>query len=239
MKKLILLASFLAVGFSAYADQQVYFKIAVNEKDYSTFLTDRISTKRTTLHYLATRMREPFFKPNDLSRDFYEIKVTSGMKYFDRKVVQYDIIPKYKDRFRHLIMVSEIEGAVIRKEVYDADNKLVFAFTDLDSKRSFERPKPEKIRYKKDDNSFKGFEKISDRSMKDGTKHLVFTDGLNRFSVFKKRANVETHEKRRILYGNYVLRKKVDRHVYTVVGTIPFSEMEKVVAVYAGSKEKK
>jgi sigma-E factor negative regulatory protein RseB len=228
MKKLILLASFLAAGFSAYAAEQVYFKIAVNEHEYSTFLTDRVSNRRSTLQYLATRMREPFFNPEKLNTEYYE-----------KKVVQYDIIPKDEDRFRHLIMVNEIEGNVIRKEVYDIKGKLVFAFTDLDNHHIEDKPDAFRIKKEAPEGDFKGFHKIRDKKMKDGTKHMVFSDGLNGFSVFKKKASVELSDKKRILYGNYVLRKKIGKNIYTVVGSIPFNEMDKIIEFYAKLEEKK
>ncbi len=135
----------MALVSVAYAYEQVYFKIAVNENDYSTFLTDRISTKKTTLEYLATKMRQPFFNPERLNRNYYDIKVSQGIKYFDRDVIQYDVVPIFDDRFRHVLMVNVRDGVVIRKEVYDTDGKLVFAFTSLERTTAAKIPELTKV----------------------------------------------------------------------------------------------
>lgn len=238
MKKLILLFC-LAFAYTGYGAEQVYFKIAVNENDYSTFLTDRISTKKSTLQYLATRMRQPSFHPERLDRNYYEVRESRGIKYFEKNVVQYDVIPIYDDRFRHLLMVDEIEGVVIRKEVYDVNGKLVFAFTSLE--RTAEETKPELQRTSVEPiaKAFKGYSVMGERVLKDGTKHISFSDGLNRFSVFRKKIQTETADQKRILYGNYVMRKSVGKELFTVVGTLPFKEMELLIENIVKLEEKR
>jgi len=238
MKKITLLFCLLAVAFTGYAFEQVYFKIAVNEKDYSTFLTDRISTKKTTMHYLASKMRQPFFYPERLNREFYDVREMHGIKYFDKDVVQYNVIPVKKDRFRHVLMVDIQEGVVIRKEIYDTDGKLVFAFTSLDRTVREAVPEARKASVKPISEAFKGYYLVSERELKDGTKHLSFTDGLNRFSVFRKKYDAELIDQKRILYGNYIYRKTVDKELFTVVGTLPFREMELLVENIVKLEEK-
>jgi len=222
----------------AYAYEQVYFKIAVNENDYSTFLTDRISTKKTTLQYLATKMRQPFFNPERLNPKYYNIKVSRGIKYFDKDVVQYDVIPTYNDRFRHVLMVNEKDGVVIRKEIYDTDGKLVFAFTSLERTAHEDSPSLQKVSLGDVSASYNGYYLVSDRKLKDGTKHVVFTDGLNRFSIFRKKSNIELTTEKRILYGNYIYREKVGKELFTVVGSLPFQEMERIVKNIVKLEEK-
>ena len=238
MKKLALLFGLMALVGVAYASEQVYFKIAVNENDYSTFLTDRISTKKTTLQYLATKMRQPFFNPERLNKKYYNIKVSRGIKYFDKDVVQYDITPIFADRFRHVLMVDEIGGVVIRKEIYDTDGKLVFAFTSLDRVAQEDRPELTKVSVGSTEASYKGYYLISDRKLKDGTKHIVFTDGLNRFSIFRQKSDIELISEKRILYGNYIYRERVGKELFTVVGTLPFEEMERLIKNIVKLEEK-
>jgi len=228
MKKLILLFCLVSIVGSAYAAEQVYFKIAVNENDYSTFLTDRISTQKETLQLLASKMRQEVFHPQHLNKKFYDVKVSKAIKYFDRDVVQYDIIPIFNDRFRHVVMVDEKNGLVIRKEVYDNNDKLVFSFTCLDEVESGLPPqKATHIANPHLNDFYNGFFLVSDRKLKDGTKHILLSDGLNKFSVFRKKVSSnELIEDKRILYGNYIYRKVVGKELFTVVGTLPFKEME-------------
>jgi len=240
MKRIFLLICLLTATFnSSYASEQVYFKIAVNENDYSTFLTDRISTKKKTLQYLATKMRQPYFNPELINRRYYDVEVSSGIKYFDVNVVQYNVIPLNDDRFRHLLMVDQRDGVVIRKEVYDTDGKLVFAFTSLD--RMVEDKLPEAVRASKEPltEAFKGYFLTHDKVLKDGTRHMSFSDGLNKFSVFRKKSDIELNTMKRILYGNYVYRKSVGNELFTVVGTLPFNEMERLVENIANLEDKK
>jgi sigma-E factor negative regulatory protein RseB len=241
MKKLILL--FCLVGFvgSAYSAEQVYFKIAVNENEYSTFLTDRISTQKETLQLLAAKMRQELFHPDHLNHDYYHVHISSGIKYFDRSVVQYDIVPIYGDRFRHLVMVDEKNGYVVRKEVYDDNNKLVFSFTSLDETGEEMPPQVSGAAASEPMHEFyNGFYLIADRELKDGTKHIILSDGINKFSVFRKKvSSFEPVKQERVLYGNYIFRKIVGKELYTAVGTLPFKDMEHFIDKIATPEESK
>jgi len=239
MKKIILLFCLLTAVTASYASEQVYFKIAVNENDYSTFLTDRISTKQKILQYLATKMRQPFFKPEQLNSKYYKVVESRGIKYFDVNVVQYDVRPIHNDRFRHLLMVDQRNGVVIRKEIYDTQGKLVFAFTSLEKHSQEPLPRAQKISKKPAEEVFKGYFLVHDKTLKDGTRHMSFTDGLNKFSVFRKKYDIELNTMERILYGNYVFRKSVGKELFTVVGTLPFTEMERLVENISNLEENK
>lgn len=250
MKKLTLLLCLLIVAYSGYAAEQVYFKIAVNENDYSTFLTERRRTRKKTLQYLATKMRQYVFHPGSLNRDYYTVTENRGIKYFDRDVVQYDITPVKHDRFRHVLLVDQKKDVVIRKEVYDTNGKLVFSFTSLDRESTEHvddadsHPDPDSdavhiAAASVHHDAFNGYFVTADRELKDGTKHISFSDGLNRFSIFRKKINTEPTEQKRILYGNYIYRKKVGKELFTVVGTIPFEEMDDLINNIVKLEEKK
>lgn len=240
MKKLILLICLVGFVSSAKAAEQVYFKIAVNENEYSTFLTDRISTQKETLQLLASKMRQEMFHPEHLNHEYYDVQVSRGIKYFDRDVVQYDIVPVLGDRFRHLVMVDEKHGYVLRKEIYDNNNKLVFSFTSLDETGEDMPPQLSRVSAVPDKEFYKGFYLISDRELKDGTKHIILSDGLNKFSVFRKKVqNFESFKQERVMYGNYIFRKNIGKELYTAVGTLPFKDMEKFIDMIAKPEEAK
>lgn len=238
MRRLFLLFCLLTVSYTGYASEQVYFKIAVNENDYSTFLTDRTSTQKSTLYYLATRMREFAFHPEQVNSDYYTLTEKTGIRYFDRHVVQYDIKPLLNDRFHHVLLVDEVRGNVIRKEIYDNNEKLVFAYTSLDADNT-EHPELTHTSIPEDmPEAFKGYHVTMDRKLQDGTKHTGFSDGINRFSVFRKKTDIELNDQKRILYGNYVYRKRVGKELFIVVGTLPFGEMELLIENIVKLEEK-
>jgi sigma-E factor negative regulatory protein RseB len=142
------------------------------------------------------------------------------------------------DRFRHVLLVDEKWDQILRREVYDPDGKLIYAYSfedrDGELKPVIERPQPA-LSAGRDE--FPGFRAVFKKELDDGTIQTLYSDGLNKFSVFISKTEAQIKDSARILYGNYVYRKKVGDILYTVVGTIPFPQMEKVVARLAFKEE--
>lgn len=232
---LILLIPFVSYG----GDVKVFFKIAVDERAYSSFLLENLGAGHSALHDLASRLKEKHLEMDKIQKDFYNIKIDYGMKYYGHDVAQYDIVPILPDRFRHVLLVDEKWDQILRREVYDPDGKLIYAYSfedrDGDLKPVVEQPRPA-VTTGRDE--FPGFKAVFKKELKDGTIQTLYSDGLNKFSVFVSKAEGEMKDSARILYGNYVFRKKVGETLYTVVGTIPFPQMEKVVARLAFKEEK-
>ncbi|MGE4319801.1 MAG: MucB/RseB C-terminal domain-containing protein [Deferribacterales bacterium] len=239
MRPLFLLFGFLFVNLQGFTAEQIYFKIAVSDNLYSTFISNRATLGKSPLDILASRMREEHFNIADVETDYYDVKSTA-MTYDGRSVIQYDMKPKNSDRFRQVLIVDSDDGSVVHKDVYDNSGKLVFSFTSLEKDDHEDKPAVKETKQITDLNScIKGFCVAGTRVMKDGTKHIMLSDGLNKFSVFEKKVSADIPLSRKIVYGNYVMRKKVGDALYTVVGTIPFSEMEFIIENYAGLEEKK
>jgi sigma-E factor negative regulatory protein RseB len=154
-------------------------------------------------------------------------------------VTQYDFVPVLPDRFRHVVLVDEKWDHILRREVYDTHNKLIYAYSyedRVDEPAPFvEKPSFTKYQHREE---FPGFKRIFKRELEDGTVHSLYSDGLNRFSVFVKKTELNLEDSSRIIYGNYVYRKKIGETLYTVVGTIPFPQMEKVVSRLTSKEDK-
>lgn len=231
---LILLIPFVSYG----GDMKVFFKIAVDERAYSTFLLENLGAGHSALHDLASRLKEKHLELDKVQKDYYNIKIDYGMKYNGHDVAQYDITPLLPDRFRHVLLVDEKWDQILRREVYDPDGKLIYAYSfedrDGELKPVIERPQPA-LSTGRDE--FPGFRAVFRKELDDGTSQTLYSDGLNKFSVFISKTETQIKDSARILYGNYVYRKKVGDILYTVVGTIPFPQMEKVVARLAFKEE--
>ncbi len=239
MRPLFLLFGFLFANIQGFTAEQIYFKIAVNDNLYSTFISNRVTLGKSPLDILATRMRDEHFNIADVETDYYDVK-SAALTYDGRSVMQYDMKPKNGDRFRQVLIVDSDDGSVVHKDVYDNSGKLVFSFTSLEKPDHDEKPAVKETKQITDLNRcIKGFCVVGTRVMKDGTKHVMLSDGLNTFSVFEKKVSADISQSRKIVYGNYVMRKKVGNALYTVVGTVPFSEMELIIDNYASLEEKK
>jgi negative regulator of sigma E activity len=78
---------------------------------------------------------------------------------------------------------------------------------------------------------YSGFAAVDVSPDKDGSFKMFFSDGLNRFSVFRRpAAQNEKVDEKAVLYGNYIYSKIANGHVYTAVGTVPYSTMQDIVA---------
>lgn len=241
MKKIYLLFGLMIFSAHAFAGEQVYFKIAINNNTYSTFLNDSVGIEKPTASYLASKMREMRFSPSDVDKAYYKISGAYQMRFAGRNVTQYDIRPKAPDRFRQVIMVDLTDGDVVHKDIYDIKGRLVFSFTSIEPPDADEKPDMQNsgsMAAPSKTPCLKGFCVVGARMLKDGTKHIMLSDGLNKFSIFTKKLSLDVPPSKRIMYGNYVLRKKVGDKLYTVVGTVPFNEMDYMIDNYASLEGK-
>jgi sigma-E factor negative regulatory protein RseB len=237
MTKLIFLILF--VPLICYGESKVFFKIAVDERAYSSFLLENLGDGQSVLHSLASRLKEKHLELDKIEKDYYNIKIEYGMKYNGLDVVQYDIAPLLPDRFRHVLLVDAKSDHILRREVYDTEGKLIYAYS-FEDKNDELKPvinRPE-LNLFQERNQFPGFKPVFKKELHDGTMQTLYSDGLNKFSVFVKTTEHDIGESSRILYGNYVYRKKIGDSLYTVVGTIPFPQMEKVVSRLAFKEDK-
>jgi sigma-E factor negative regulatory protein RseB len=236
MIKYFLFLGILILSFESQAAEQVYFKVAVDNSTYTAFMGGKAGLDNTTLNYLASKMRNQLFKITDVDKAYYDIAQPVSMRFAGRDVLQYDLKPRNADRFRQMLMVDST-NEVVHKDVYDPSGKLVYSFTILESEDSSAKPVTAEGEPDRSGQCFLGFCVIGKRMLKDGTSHIMLSDGMNKFSIFKKRVTGEVSVSKKIVYGNYVMRKKQGDDLYTVVGTIPYSAMQTMIENYSKLEE--
>lgn len=233
---------FICGAIYAHADEMSFFKY-LNGNDYSVYVSngeDNVGNQ-SAKDTIVKKLMGAKFSLADVSRDFYQIKIIPNVMFFGENLTQYNIEPLSKDRFSHTVWVNKC-GKLIKTEVYDLNGKLVFAFgvMDLDAvdKSAPDVNKEKKLKRITDKPFYKGFYHAFTKKMPENVLHLVFIDGINKFSVFINFNPTGDGAVSKIIYGNYLLSQVVSGIEYTVVGSVPYSFMEEVIDVLDSSKTK-
>ncbi|ADR18865.1 MucB/RseB C-terminal domain-containing protein [Calditerrivibrio nitroreducens] len=236
-----LLTVFLLLSLSVFAHSETFFvKIALNENSYITLNFNSLDDINidTRVKFIARMIREPFIDINAISKDYYNIKVKEGFKQDNKIITQYELIPIKKDRFSQIINTSG--NLIVRREVYDTNNKLMYSYGYTEKIPDIQPTKKDlkEVNLEKDTLIYKGFQGKLIKKLEDGTIHYIFNDGLNKFSLFIRKNLNDVQTTKSLIYGNYLLSKKIDNIQYTVIGTIPFEEMEKFLSHIAAIDKK-
>jgi len=231
--------AFLLLVYS-YANAGFFFKIAVDNSSYSSFILKSLESAEIHTHFIIQKIRENYFDISSVDKNYYQVSIERGVSLFNKNLILYELTPTFSDRFKHAIWVTD-DNIVVRKEVYDLDGKLMLSYGYVDELPKEESGPPAGLNKNgKCDKSlnFRGFELYGCKRIDKNTQHLVFSDGLNKFSVFVDK-NVEVKKlRKKVIMGNYVYRKSFEGHTYTVVGSIPFKIMNDVIT-YINNKEEK
>lgn len=214
----------------SYAESIIFYKYADGES-YSMYnSTDKEAIENPTVRdAIIKRLKYAGFSLKRISDKFYKINTVTNIAFFGDLLTQYDISPLSGDRFRHILWVSSY-GKLVKTEVYDLDNRLVFAFSNIDFNQQDNVSTEEKwLKPFSKTPFYKGFYHIFTKKMPEDILHIVFADGLNKFSVFINPKPVETGTVYKIIYGNYLLSKVVSGIEYTIVGSVPYDFMENVI----------
>lgn len=237
MSRLLFLCLVLvASALPAQAETTLFFKISVDGKSYSTLTLDGSLAAQSKLHMFAAKLRERFFDPARAKKHYYDISVHKGFQMLGKMVDQYELTPVKNDRFRQIIWLIPGSNAVVRREVYDLTGKLVYAYgysSELPDGVDSAPVTPKSADNRIGDIEFRGFIRTEVRSHGYGATHHMFSDGLNKISLFiqPRTAAGTVPEERKVMYGNYVLHSADDSHDYTAVGTAPFETMAMMVAM--------
>lgn len=230
--KYIVLSFFLVTLFynTSFADSMIVYKYADGDK-YSFFVgsaSGNISISAIDL--IAKKKGNVTFSLKNISEEYYNVTTIPNIIYFGDKITQYTITPKTNDRFTQIVWVDK-ENNLIKSEVFDDKNKLMSAFNNINTDSN----KGKKGEYIDDLRNikpfFKGFSHISSKIMPGNINHLIFSDGVNKFSLFINNHVENTGSVTKIVYGNYLLSRIISGVEYTVVGSIPYSTMSSFIEV--------
>ncbi|MGB9731442.1 MULTISPECIES: hypothetical protein [Calditerrivibrio] len=236
-----LLTIFFLLSLFAFAHAETFFvKIALNENSYITLNFNSLDDINidTRVKFIARMIREPFIDISAISKDYYNIKVKEGFKQDNKIITQYELIPIKKDRFSQIINTSG--NLIVRREVYDTNHKLMYSYGYTEKIPDIQPTKKDlkETNLEKDTLFYKGFQGKLIKKLEDGTIHYIFNDGLNKFSLFIRKNLNDVQTTKSLIYGNYLLSKKIDNIQYTVIGTIPFEEMEKFLSYIVATDKK-
>jgi sigma-E factor negative regulatory protein RseB len=190
---------------------------------------------------LAVKLVDKSLNIEDINSDYYQINIYYNVKFLDKTLDIYNFVPIFNDRFRHVICVKK--KLIISEEVYDIFDRLLYsyAFLDLkdDTKTKIKKKMYPKVNTKNISlNLYKGFNAIYEKT-ENNILHVLYSDGLNRFSIFKKKYNNALPEENKIIFGNYVYRIAKGGYIYAIIGTIPFKEMKRFLHIYINKEEVK
>lgn len=223
---------------NSYAHAGFFFKIAIDNSSYSSFILKNLENTEIQTHFIIQKIRENFFDISNVDKNYYQISIKHGVSLFKKNLILYELNPTFSDRFKHVIWVTD-DNIIVRKEVYDLNNKLMISYgyvDDLPKIGGGPHARSGHGNQCEENLKFRGFELFGCKKIDKNTRHLVFSDGLNKFSVFVDK-NVEVGKViKKVMMGNYVYRKSLDGHTYTVVGSVPFKIMKDIVS-YIDNKE--
>jgi hypothetical protein len=180
---------------------------------------------------IAEHIMHKRFSPEFIRSQFYQLNTTKGIIWQGEEIIQYDYKPLGKERFRHVFWVGADKSNIVKLEIYDQENRLLFRGLDLEGRDI----RSHKFDFKQKggvlEGGYLGFVNIH-RDRKGGNvERLLFTDGLSRFSVFRSPPVKDRRgSEKLVIYGNYIYNVTTDNSTYTVVGSVPFSFMEDVVS---------
>lgn len=231
---LTLAALFLTLCTASYAAESIYFKIA-NDDGYINFLNVTDGSPQPMVNEIAVSIIKRSFTPSTVRGEYYDLSVSGGIQWKGAEMVQYDYNPRKKDRSRYVFWVDNVSGETLKLDIFDTGDTLLYSAIVLErSAESAEDPRiappPALKQLPPDVKGYLGFVNVQTQRSENGTARMHFTDGLNRFTVFRAPSDgKEDAGEKLVVYGNYVYNRNVAKFRYTVVGSIPFERMEEIV----------
>lgn len=231
------LVVFFALTSQVYADEEpVYFRL-INDNETLEFINYAPSIVPPMVQEIAMRTMMQRFSPESVANDYYQLKITRNIIWQGNTLVQYDYASLAEDRFRHVMWMSEDLSRIFKLEIYSAENKLMYAAICLGTNGAV-LPEAKQFEELKSKRMYYGFANMHTEEGADGSYKMLFTDGMNRFSVFRSLSNKHETTEKLVIYGNNVYNTSSKKYRYTVVGGIPFERMEEITGLLIQEESK-
>ncbi len=242
MKKIAitqLLFVVLLVQYS-YAEDVYVYKYMNDDNSYTTILSSEseYKTNQSFDNAIMKRMINAKFDIASIPNKYYNVITTNNVVVFGNKVTQYEIQPIKNNRFPRVLWVDQY-GKILKSEIYSNLGTLVVAFNYVsmsNSKKERAADTYARVSEGADEHFYSGYYHNNTKIMPDGSLHLGFSDGVNRFSVFVNPFAKKTQKTEKVLYGNNLYSKSVDKVEYTVLGSLPHQEMKAIVDIFSNNK---
>lgn len=226
MKFIYLLIVFF-IYISSYAQEQIFFKIK-NGRDMLSFsnMSDiSEDIKQSALNYFF----KPF-DPNGIDLAYYNLTVTAGMIWNDRKIVQYDYKPKNRDRLRHVIWCTPNLDTILKIEVYDSRGDIIY------SGICFDNCSARNAALRGGSSFYKGYRYIGS-AKKEKSDILNFSDGLSEISIIAVPASAAaSSSKKSVSLGLNTYEQTIDFVHYAAKGSATHKTMEEFIKLIASGK---
>lgn len=256
----------LSAAFNVFAaDKAVIFK-CLNKDRYEVYLNlqDDYRADTSMLGSISRQLLRGYFSIDRIPVQYYNINKMDNISFFGFDITQYTIVPKDTDRFKQILWIDNNEH-IVKLEVYDHVNTLMFAFSGFDyvkgalhgrhhegkgrgkgmgrggmgqmreGPNGFRGNVEGKYKFWDTPEFYHGFRHFHTTVFNKYVLDLSFEDGINRFSVFIKPANRQVEPVSTIVYGNYLFSRIIDDVEYTVYGTVSFGFMEDIVNIIHGN----
>jgi len=236
---LLFILAVLCLSNTSYSYDSIYINIAINDKNYKQIIL-KDNHNVNNLKFRSLRLAEDTFNINTFKSEFYQINIKKNIKIFNKKISYFEISPVMNDRFKHILWLYK-NNIIVRHEIYDLKNSLLYSSGYLNNFPEHKKKIINITKKSKNTNNeldrYKGFFLIYESTLDNYIKHMLYSDGLNRFSLFVKKVYDENTDYQKIMFGNYVLSKKYRDKLYIIIGTIPYEQMQGFLKQYISKKE--
>ncbi len=255
IRSVVFIILLLLPVYQVYAgDNAVIFKY-LHKGKYEVYLNlhDNFMEDNSLLGSISRQLLRGYFSIDRIPDKYYNIEKIDNISFFGFDLIQYTAIPKDKDRFKQILWLDN-NNRIVKLEVYDNMNTLMFAFSGFDftngaiHNRHHYRKGKNMWQMREGPNGFRG--NVADKykfwdspEFYNGFRHfhttvfngnvfdLSFQDGINRFSVFIKPVDKRVEHVNIIVYGNYLYSRIIDDVEYTIYGTVSFGFMEDIISI--------
>lgn len=234
MTRIILASLTFALVFAgqAFSHEPAYYRIASGDSILS--FTSNAPVPDKMVQVIAERTFVQSFSADIINSNYYQVQILKNIVWQGLHVTQYDYKPLASDRFRHVLWVYG--HTIVKMEIFDTAGELMFsgAYLNADDMPEMQAPSPLSVSAASESFNFYGFTAIKTETS-DNHLRVLFTDGLNRFSIFREPSpsgKAESQPDRQVVYANNVYNVTIDGYTYTVVGGLSFERMQEVLEIF-------
>ena len=251
---------FSVAGSVSAAEKAVVFKFLHKDKyEVDVNMQDDFSADKSLAGSISRQLLRGFFSIDRIPLKYYDIEKMDNISFFGFNIAQYIVTPKDNDRFKQILWLDDSEH-IVKLEVYDKVNTLLFAFSGFDfmtgalhgrhhggmgkgrgmggmggqmrgGPAGFRGDVIGKYKFWDTPEFYNGFRHFHTTVFNTNVFDLSFEDGINRFTVFIKPARGPVEPVSTIVYGNYLFSRIIDDVEYTVYGTVSFGFMEDIINI--------
>jgi len=240
--KYLYLTAFMLSVFSIplFAEDIIFYKYFQGDGKYATLIykSSAFHKDPSAGYFISSNLANKSFCKGHIQRKYYKILKTENIISVGKNITQYQLIPKDKHRFKHVLWV--IDNKIIKTESFDTDKNLLFVFGIVETHYDKNHKPANPLKCSVEDFGKElhlGFRHIKTKKLLKNITHNIFTDGVSKLSIFIDPDPMEITSISKIVYGNYFFSKVVGGVEYSAIGTLPYESLEKFIDIIASNKD--